>query len=99
MEQFNKKELSERDICTKYITPAIQQAGWDLHTQLCEEVTFTRGQIIVKGQSTRREKPRRADYILYYKHNIPIAVIEAKTTNTVLVMACNRRWIDGSGDR
>ena len=79
MEQFNKKELSERDICTKYITPAIHRAGWDLHTQLREEVTFTRGQIIVKGQSTRRESPRRADYILYYKHNIPIAVIEAKS--------------------
>ena len=38
MEQFNKKELSERDICTKYITPAIHRAGWDLHTQLREEV-------------------------------------------------------------
>lgn len=78
MDQINKKELSERDICTKYITPAISQAGWDLHTQIREEVTFTKGRVIVKGQSVSRGKPKRADYILYYKQNIPIAVIEAK---------------------
>ncbi|MDO9517048.1 MAG: DEAD/DEAH box helicase family protein [Methanosarcinaceae archaeon] len=78
MEQINKKELSERDICTKYITPAISQAGWDLHTQIREEVTFTKGRVIVKGQSVSRGKPKRADYILNYKQNIPIAVIEAK---------------------
>ncbi|MGP8322326.1 MAG: EcoAI/FtnUII family type I restriction enzme subunit R, partial [Methanosarcinaceae archaeon] len=78
MEQINIKELSERDICTKYITPAIQQAGWDLHIQIREEVTFTDGRVIVKGQSTSRGSQKRADYILYYKPNIPIAVIEAK---------------------
>lgn len=74
----NKKSLSERDICTKYITPAIEQAGWDIHSQVREEVSFTKGRIIVKGKTVKRGKAKRADYLLYYKPNIPIAVIEAK---------------------
>jgi type I restriction enzyme, R subunit len=77
-EKFDKKALSERDICTKYITPAIQQAGWDLQAQIREEVTFTNGRVIVKGRLVSRGKSERADYILYYKPNIPMAVIEAK---------------------
>ncbi|WP_199306448.1 hypothetical protein [Anabaena sp. FACHB-1391] len=78
---FDKKALSERDICTKYITPAIvQTAGWDLHTQIREEVTFTAGQIYVRGKMVHRGESKRADYILYYKPNIQIAVIEAKDT-------------------
>lgn len=44
------KGLSERDICTKYITPAITNAGWDIHTQIREEVTLTNGRIIVRGK-------------------------------------------------
>ena len=43
---MNKKELSERDICTKFITPALRRAGWDEQTQLREEVTFTKGRVI-----------------------------------------------------
>jgi len=78
MDPIDKKTLSERDICTKYITPAIYQAGWDIHTQVREEVTFTNGQVIVQGLHVSRGKPKRADYILYYKPNIPIAVVEAK---------------------
>ena len=81
MEPIDKKDLSERDICTKYVTPAILQAGWDMNTQFREEVTFTRGRVIVKGQRSSRAKPKRADYILYYKPNIPIAVIEVKNNN------------------
>ncbi len=77
-EENLKKKLSERDICTKFITPAIQHAGWDLHKQIREEVTFTAGRIIVKGKVHSRKKSKRADYILYYKPNIPIAIIEAK---------------------
>ncbi|NMG83147.1 MAG: hypothetical protein GIS02_02945 [Methanosarcinales archaeon] len=50
MEPIDKKGLSERDICTKYITPAILQAGWDLNIQFREEVTYTRGRVIIKGQ-------------------------------------------------
>lgn len=73
-----KKDYSERDICTKYITPALEKAGWNLKTQLREEVTFTDGRIIVQGKMHTRGKRKRADYILYYKPNIPIALIEAK---------------------
>ena len=78
---INKKSLSERDICSKYITPALTSAGWDLQTQVREEVSFTDGQIIVKGKTVKRGKPKRADYILYYRPNIPLAVIEAKDNN------------------
>jgi type I restriction enzyme R subunit len=74
----DKKSLSERDICTKYITPAITAAGWDLHTQIREEVSFTKGRVIVRGKLHTRGAQKRADYILYYKSNIPVAVIEAK---------------------
>ena len=75
----SKKALSERDICTKYIQPALIKAGWDLTTQIREEVSFTDGRIFVKGNLTARGKRKRADYILYYKPNIPIAIIEAKS--------------------
>lgn len=78
---MNKKSLSERDICTKYITPAIEKAGWDKQKQLLEEVTFTDGKIYVRGRLTTRGARKRADYILYYKPNIPIAIVEAKDNN------------------
>lgn len=74
----SKKDLSERDICTKYIQPALEQAGWNPLTQIREEVSFTDGRIYVKGNLTSRGKRKRADYILYHKPNIPIAIIEAK---------------------
>lgn len=73
-----KKDLSERDICSKYITPALVQSGWDLQKQIREEVTFTDGRIIVRKKVVTRGEKKRADYILYYKANIPIAIIEAK---------------------
>jgi type I restriction enzyme R subunit len=72
------KGLTERDICTKFITPALLSAGWDLHTQIREEVTFTKGRVIVRGKLHTRGETKRADYILYFKPNIPIAIIEAK---------------------
>jgi len=78
---MNKKLLSERDICTKYITPSLRQAGWDEMTQLREEVSFTKGRVIVRGKLVTRGQAKRADYILYYKPNIPLAVIEAKDNN------------------
>ena len=73
-----KKELSERDICTKYILPALVKAGWNVERQIREEVSFTNGRIFVKGEKTVRGERKRTDFILYYKPNIPIAVIEAK---------------------
>ncbi|MEI2437858.1 EcoAI/FtnUII family type I restriction enzme subunit R [Priestia megaterium] len=75
---MNKKELSERDICSKFITPAVVNAGWDLQKQIREEVTFTDGRIFVRKKLVSRGKKKRADYILYYKPNIPLAIIEAK---------------------
>jgi len=78
MPGLDKKSLSERDICTKFITPAVKQAGWDELSQIREEVGFTKGRIIVRGKLVTRGKAKRADYILYYKPNIPIALIEAK---------------------
>ena len=70
--------LSERDICTKFITPAVVAAGWDLQTQIREEVSFTKGRIVVRGKVHTRGKDKRADYILYARPNQPIALIEAK---------------------
>jgi type I restriction enzyme R subunit len=78
---MDKKTLTERDICTKFITPAVEKAGWNKLTQLLEEVYFTDGKIYVRGKMTARGKAKRADYILYYKPNIPIAIIEAKDNN------------------
>ncbi|TWT33912.1 Type-1 restriction enzyme R protein [Posidoniimonas corsicana] len=78
---IDKRSLSERDICTQFITPALQRAGWELATQVREEVSFTAGQILVKGRVVRRGKAKRADYVLYYRPNLPIAVIEAKDNN------------------
>ncbi|MFA6294303.1 MAG: DEAD/DEAH box helicase family protein [Victivallales bacterium] len=78
------KSLSERDICTKFITPAIEKSGWDKLKQIREEVSFTDGRIYVRGHLTTRGKMKRADYILYYKPNIPIAIIEAKDNNHTL---------------
>ncbi|MDE2982978.1 MAG: DEAD/DEAH box helicase family protein [Gemmatimonadota bacterium] len=75
---MDKRSLTERDICTKFITPALRAAGWDEISQLREEVTFTAGRIVVRGRLVARRKRKRADYVLYVKPNIPIAVIEAK---------------------
>jgi len=77
----NKKSLSERDICTQFILPALVKAGWDVAKQIREEVYFTDGRIFVKGNKTARGERKRADFILYLKPNIPIAVIEAKDNN------------------
>ena len=73
------EKLSERDICTKIINPSLQKAGWDLQRQIREEFPFTDGRVILQGSFVGRGKRRRADYILFYKPNIPLAIIEAKS--------------------
>ena len=78
---MDKKQLTERDICSKYITPALINSGWDLHVQIREEFPLTNGRIIVRGQLHTRAKNKRADYLLFYKPGIPIAIIEAKENN------------------
>ncbi|BBO72694.1 DEAD/DEAH box helicase [Desulfosarcina widdelii] len=75
---MNKKQMSEQDIRSKFITPSIVSCGWDIQSQIREEVSFTAGKVIVRGKLHTRGKSKRADYILYYKPNIPIAVVEAK---------------------
>lgn len=82
MTSADHKSFSERDVCTKLITPALQQAGWDLLEQIREEVTLTQGRVFVRGKGmTMRGDRKRADYLLSYKHNLPLAVIEAKDNN------------------
>jgi len=78
---MSKRQLSERDICTKFITPALEKAGWDIATQVREEFPITNGRIIVRGKMHTRAKNKMADYVLFYKPGIPIAVIEAKDNN------------------
>lgn len=75
---FNKKSMSEEDIKMKYITPAIEKSGWDVKKQVRAEYSFTDGRVIVRGNITTRGKRKRADYILFYKPNLPLAIIEAK---------------------
>ena len=78
---MDKRSLTERDICTKFILPAVKRAGWDDMLQVREEVYFTKGRIIVRGKLVTRGKAKKADFVLYYKPNIPIALIEAKDNN------------------
>ena len=78
---MDKKQLSETDIRTKFITPAIlgqSEKKWDLMTQIREEAFFTKGRVIVRGKTVQRGEAKKADYLLFYKPNLPIAVIEAK---------------------
>ncbi|MEY2840630.1 MAG: hypothetical protein RJB60_2929, partial [Pseudomonadota bacterium] len=75
---MDKSGLSEADIRTKFITPALTAAGWDLLRQVREEVSFTAGRIIVRGRLHSRGTSKRADYVLYHQLNVPLAVIEAK---------------------
>jgi type I restriction enzyme R subunit len=80
----NKKSLSEADIRSKFITPAIVGRNgekWDLMTQIREEHYFTKGRVIVRGKMVTRGDAKKADYLLYYKPNLPLAVVEAKDNN------------------
>ncbi|MBD2959074.1 EcoAI/FtnUII family type I restriction enzme subunit R [Burkholderia pseudomallei] len=80
---MDKKSLSEQDIRSKFISPALIEAGWDLQLQIREEVALTDGRVIVRGNRARRDEKtiRRADYVLYLKPGIPLAVVEAKDNN------------------
>jgi type I restriction enzyme R subunit len=78
---MDKKTLTERDICTKFIVPSLQKSGWDIQAQVREEYQFTGGQIQVRGKRVIRDTPKRADFLLFIKPNLPIAIIEAKDNN------------------
>lgn len=74
---MNKKTLTEQEIRTQFITPAIKSAGW-INTQIREEYAITKGRIIARGGTYKRDSAKYADYILFYKPHIPLAIIEAK---------------------
>jgi type I restriction enzyme R subunit len=72
---MDKKALTETDIRTKFITPALlgpTGSKWNVMTQLREEVRFTKGRVIVRGQTVKRGEAKKAEYVLYYKPGIPI---------------------------
>ncbi len=75
---MDKRSFTETDIRTKFITPAIVAAGWNIQTQVREEYTVSAGRIMVRGRMHSRGTPRRADYVLSYQKNQPIAVIAVK---------------------
>lgn len=75
---MDKKKLSESDIITKFIMPAVKNAGWNLMRQIRQEVKLRDGKVIVRGQLGVRKTVKSADIVLYHKPNMPLAVIEAK---------------------
>ena len=76
---LDKKQMTEEDIKLQYITPAIQ-AKWGLD-RITMETKITDGRINLKGNIVIREKPKKADYVLYLNKNKPIAIVEAKDNN------------------
>lgn len=72
---MGKRDLSEEDIKARYITPAVEQSGWD-KKQIRYEYAFTAGRIILRGNITKRSKKKFTDYLLFYKPNLPLAIIE-----------------------
>ncbi len=80
---INKAKLTETDIITKFILPAVKEAGWDDLTQIRQEVKLRDGKVVVRGQMAARKKVKSADIVLYHKPGLPLAVIEAKANVTV----------------
>ena len=81
MSNIDKTSLTERDICTKFVNPALETAGWDLIHQIREQYYFTDGRVMVRGKTVKRGDRKFVDYLLLHKPNVPLAVIEAKDNN------------------
>ena len=79
-ELMQKHEMTEEDIKLQFITPAIDRK-WDKHSQIRMEYFFTDGRVIVRGNTVGRGRRKKADYVLHYKRNIPLAIVEAKDNN------------------
>ena len=79
MVKVDYNKLSEEDTKRIEITPSIIERGWDNKTQIRQEVSFTKGRIMVRGKEVKRGEPKRADYILFFKPNLPLAIVEAKS--------------------
>ena len=86
---MKKRLLSERDICSKYIMPALIAAGWDLKSQISEETTLTDGRIIVRGKMVSRGLKKRADYVLYLKRFRSVRIVGPWLHNLVKLI-CTR---------
>ena len=96
MSSADKKALKETEIRTRYITPAIMRAGWDPDkNQMREEYTIAPGKIVVRGKLHSREAAKSADYVLFLKPGLPLAVVEAKDNNHSLGAGrnCQYLWI------
>ncbi len=78
MAGVSKIHLTETDIITKFILPAIKEAGWDVMTQIRQEVKLRDGKVVVRGKLAARLTVKSADIVLYHKPGLPLAVIEAK---------------------
>lgn len=72
------QKLTEEEVKLRYITPAIEEAGWDKHSQIRMEYHFTDGEMLIRDNKAVRGKPKFADYLLFYESNIPLAIVEAK---------------------
>jgi type I restriction enzyme R subunit len=71
--------ITEADTCREFVTPKLIEAGWGTAPHaIGEQRSFTNGRIIVAGGKVRRGKQKRADYLLYYRRDYPLAVVEAK---------------------
>ncbi|WP_296869351.1 EcoAI/FtnUII family type I restriction enzme subunit R [uncultured Methanobrevibacter sp.] len=75
------QKLTEEEVKLRFITPAIEEAGWDKHSQIRMEYHFTDGEMLIRGNKAVRGKPKFADYLLFYESNIPLAIVEAKDNN------------------
>jgi len=94
---LTKKDLTEEDIKLKYITPALQKADWDIKSQIRCEYYYTAGKINVRENVAQRSKGKKVDYLLSYKSNLPIAIVEAKD-NKVTVSHGIQQAIDYAND-
>ena len=71
--------LNEADTCRIYVTPNLRVVGWETSPHsITEQYTFTDGRVEITGDRTKRGKSKRADYLLLYNRDYPIAVVEAK---------------------
>ena len=82
--------LTEADTCRRYVLPKLYAAGWT-DDQISERRSFTDGRIVVAGNKVKRRPQKRLDYLLRYRRDFPIAVVEAKTIYAIPVTGCSRR--------
>jgi type I restriction enzyme R subunit len=90
MADLNLSTLTEADIITKRVMPAILDAGWSDTTQIRQEVKLRDGKVIVRGKVAARRTVKSADIVLYHKPGIPLAVIEAKANKHEIGKGCSR---------